>query len=1232
MQNDREANKEDKKKMKKESVSLMGLFSAADRVDYILMFLGTFGTCVHGGTLPLFFVFFGKMLDSLGNLSTDSTAISSRVSKNALYLVYLGFVNLVSAWMGVACWMQTGERQTARLRINYLKSILAKDITFFDTEARDSNFIFHISSDTILVQDAIGDKTGHVLRYLCQFIAGFVIGFLSVWQLTLLTLAVVPLIAIAGGGYAVIMSTISKKSEAAYADAGKVAEEVLSQVRTVYAYVGEKKAVNSYSKSLKKALKLGKRSGLAKGLGVGLTYGLLFCAWALLFWYASLLVRHGKTNGAKAFTTILNVIYSGFSLGQAAPSLSAISKGRVAAANIFRMIGNNTLQGSEKLDNGTTLQNVSGNIEFHQVSFAYPSRPNMVFENLSFTINSGKTFAFVGPSGSGKSTIISLVQRFYEPKSGEILLDGNDIKSLKLKWLRKQMGLVSQEPALFATTIASNILLGKEDAHMDQIIEAAKAANADNFIKSLPDGYSTQVGEGGTQLSGGQKQRIAIARAVLRNPKILLLDEATSALDAESEKIVQQALDNIMEKRTTIVIAHRLSTIRNVDKILVLRNGQVIETGSHAELISRGGDYANLVNCQEPDPQSVMLESCKSLAGSLSSRRVASSRRTSSFRDDQEKTNEKDSNQEILSSSSMVWELIKLNVPEWSYALLGSIGAVLAGAQPALFSTGIAYVLNLFYSPFPSVIKRDVEKVAIVFVGVGVVTPLIYLLQHYFYTLMGERLTSRVRLSLFSAVLSNEVGWFDMEDNNTGSLTSILAADATLVRSALADRLSTIVQNLSLTFTALAVAFFYSWRVAAVVTACFPLLIAASLTEQLFLKGFGGDYTRAYSKATSVAREAIENIRTVASFGAEKTISEQFACELRKPTKNAFLRGHISGFGYGLSQCLAFCSYALGLWYISVLIKREETNFADSIKSFMVLLVTAYSVAETLALTPDIVKGTQALRSVFRVLHRETEIHPDKPNSILVTQIKGNIEFRNVGFAYPARLDIPIFQNLNLKVSAGKSLAVVGPSGSGKSTVIGLIMRFYDVNYGNLCIDGQDIKTLNLRSLRKKLALVQQEPALFSTTIYENIKYGNENASEAEIIEAAKAANAHEFISRMEEGYRTHVGEKGVQLSGGQKQRVAIARAVLKDPSVLLLDEATSALDTTSEKLVQEALDKLMKGRTTVLVAHRLSTIRKADTIAVLHKGRVVEKGSHRELVSKSDGFYKKLTSLQEVV
>ena len=400
--------------------------------------------------------------------------------------------------------------------------------------------------------------------------------------------------------------------------------------------------------------------------------------------------------------------------------------------------------------------------------------------------------------------------------------------------------------------------------------------------------------------------------------------------------------------------------------------------------------------------------------------------------------------------------------------------------------------------------------------------------------------------------------------------------------------------------------------------------------QQLFLKGLGGDYGHAYSRATSLAREAIANIRTVAAFSAEDRISIQFASELNKPNKQAFMRGHISGFGYGVTQLFAFCSYALGLWYASILIKQKESNFGDIMKSFMVLIVTALAIAETLALTPDIVKGSQALGSVFSILQRRTAISPNDPNSKMVSDIKGEIEFKNVCFNYPMRPDITIFQNLNLKISAGKSLAVVGQSGSGKSTVIALVMRFYDPTSGSVLIDECDIRSLNLRSLRLRIGLVQQEPALFSTTVYENIKYGKEEASEIEVMKAARAANAHEFISRMPEGYRTQVGERGVQLSGGQKQRVAIARAILKDPSILLLDEATSALDTVSERLVQEALDKLMEGRTTILVAHRLSTVRDADSIAVLQNGRVAEVGSHERLISKPGSIYKQLVSLQQ--
>lgn len=400
--------------------------------------------------------------------------------------------------------------------------------------------------------------------------------------------------------------------------------------------------------------------------------------------------------------------------------------------------------------------------------------------------------------------------------------------------------------------------------------------------------------------------------------------------------------------------------------------------------------------------------------------------------------------------------------------------------------------------------------------------------------------------------------------------------------------------------------------------------------QQLFLKGFGGDYTQAYGRATNVAREAIANIRTVAAFGAEDRIATQFASELNQPNKQALLRGHISGFGYGVSQLFAFCSYALGLWYASVLIRHKYSNFGDIIKSFMVLIITALSVAETLALAPDIVKGSQALGSVFSILQRKTAINRDDPTSLVVNDVEGEIEFRSVSFTYPTRPHVTILKDLNLKISAGRSLAIVGQSGSGKSTAISLVMRFYDPSSGAVLIDGLDIRSLNLRSLRQKIGLVQQEPALFSTTIYENIRYGKEEASEIEIMKAARAANAHGFISRMPEGYQTQVGDRGIQLSGGQKQRVAIARAILKDPSILLLDEATSALDPASEKLVQDALDTLMEGRTTILIAHRLSTIRNANTIAVLQHGKVVEMGHHQQLIMRPGSIYLQLVSLQQ--
>eukprot|EP00475_Leptophrys_vorax_P021223 TRINITY_DN2894_c1_g2_i1.p1 TRINITY_DN2894_c1_g2~~TRINITY_DN2894_c1_g2_i1.p1 ORF type:complete len:437 (-),score=7.35 TRINITY_DN2894_c1_g2_i1:34-1266(-) len=403
----------------------------------------------------------------------------------------------------------------------------------------------------------------------------------------------------------------------------------------------------------------------------------------------------------------------------------------------------------------------------------------------------------------------------------------------------------------------------------------------------------------------------------------------------------------------------------------------------------------------------------------------------------------------------------------------------------------------------------------------------------------------------------------------------------------------------------------------------------AALMEQQFLSGFAGNQSRAHARATTVAAEAVANIRTVAAFGAEDKVLALFTARLAGPLKRSFVRGQIGGAGFGLSQFFMYSSYALALWYGSTLIPNTS-SYSSVLKAFFVLIMTSMSIAESLTLAPDIAKGSVAVRSVFRTTDRTPRILPDDPTAAVLTAVRGEIEIRNVSFAYPTRPDVHVLQEVSLRADPGQVLALVGPSGSGKSSVVALLERFYDPTSGAVMIDGRDIRDVQLRSLRAFIGLVSQEPALFATSIRDNILYGREQAGEAEMVEAAKAANVHTFISSLPDGYDTQVGERGVQMSGGQKQRIAIARAVLKDPAVLLLDEATSALDAESEGVVQAALQRVMVGRTTVVVAHRLSTIRSADRIAVLQGGHLVEQGAHNDLIHKEDGAYATLVRLQQ--
>ncbi|KAI9177520.1 hypothetical protein LWI28_016288 [Acer negundo] len=1038
---------EEGKKQAQRSVPLLKLFKFADTYDCVLMLLGSIGACLHGASVPIFFIYFGKLINIIGLAYLFPKTAAPKVAKYSLDFVYLSVAILFSSWLEVACWMHTGERQAAKMRMAYLRSMLNQDISLFDTEASTGVVIAAITSDIIVVQDALSEKVGNFMHYISRFISGFIIGFARVWQISLVTLSIVPLIALAGGIYAFVATGLIARVRKSYVKAGEIAQEVIGNVRTVQAFSGEERAVRSYKEALANTYKYGRKAGLAKGLGLGSLHCVLFLSWSLLVWFTSIIVHKQIANGGDSFTTMLNVVIAGLSLGQAAPDISAFIRAKAAAYPIFEMIERNTISKASSKP-GQKLDKLYGHIEFKDVCFSYPSRPDVaIFNKLRLDIPAGKIVALVGGSGSGKSTVISLMERFYEPLSGEILLDGNNISELDLKWLRQQIGLVNQEPALFATTIRENILYGKDDATIEEITRAARLSEAISFINNLPDRFETQVGERGIQLSGGQKQRIAISRAIVKNPSILLLDEATSALDAESEKSVQEALDRVMVGRTTVVVAHRLSTIRNADVIAVVQGGKIVETGSHEELISNPNSaYSALIRLQETASQGPTIGRALSVKNS----RDSSLRRTSfgaSFHSDKESVLSRsvvDAMEPVKSKNVSAKKMYSMVRPDWMYGVFGTIGGLIAGAQMPLFALGVSQALVSFYSDWETTC-HEVKKIAILFCCGAVITVIVHAIEHLSFGIMGERLTLRVREMMFSAILRNEIGWFDDINNTSSMLASRLESDATLLKTVVVDRSTILIQNVGLVVASFIISFMLNWRITLVVIATYPLVISGHISEKLFMQGYGGNLSKAYLKANMLAGEAI------------------------------------AGIFYGISQFFIFSSYGLALWYGSVLMDKELSSFKSVMKSFMVLIVTALAMGETLALAPDLLKGNQMVASVFEVIERKTQVMGDKGEEL--RNVEGTIELKGVHFSYPSRPDVVIFKDLDLRVRAGKT--------------------------GKVMIDGKDIKKLNMKSLRKHIAFVQQEPALFATSIYENILYGKEEASEGEVIEAAKLANAH---------------------------------------------------------------------------------------------------------------------------
>ncbi|KAI5341077.1 hypothetical protein L3X38_020351 [Prunus dulcis] len=1225
--------------------SVRSVFMHADGVDKCFMILGLFGSLGDGFSTPLVLLITSRLMNNIGGSSTSAQdAFLHNINKNAVALLYLACGSFVCCFLEGYCWTRTGERQAARMRVRYLKAVLRQDVGYFDLHVTStSEVITSVSNDSLVIQDVLSEKLPNFLMNASMFSGSYVAAFIMLWKLAIVGFPFVVLLIIPGLMYGRTLMGLARQIREEYNKAGSIAEQAISSIRTVYAFVGENKTISEFSAALQGSVKLGLNQGLAKGLAIG-SNGVVFAIWSFMSYYGSRMVMYHGARGGTVFAVGASIAVGGLALGAGLSNLKYFSEASSAAERIMEVIRRVPKIDSDNME-GEILEEVSGEVEFKHVEFAYPSRPeSIIFKDFNLTVPAGKTVALVGGSGSGKSTVISLLQRFYDPLGGEILLDGVAINKLQLKWLRSQMGLVSQEPALFATSIKENILFGKEDAEIEQVMDAGKAANAHNFISQLPQGYDTQVGERGVQMSGGQKQRIAIARAIIKKPRILLLDEATSALDSESERVVQEALDKAAVGRTTIIIAHRLSTIRNADVIAVVQNGQVMETGSHDELSRiEDGHYTSLVRLQQTEkqkgPEELGSSSISNDIHSTSSRRLSlvsrsssansfAQGRASSLAGDQE--NKEEFDQQKLPVPSFR-RLLALNLPEWKQAILGCLSATLFGAVQPAYAFSMGSMVSVYFLTDHDEIKAKTRTYALCFLGLAIFSLLVNVCQHYNFAYMGECLTKRVRERMLSKILTFEVGWFDQDENSSGAICSRLAKDANVVRSLVGDRMALVVQTISAVVVACTMGLVIAWRLALVMIAVQPLIIVCFYTRRVLLKSMSRKAIKSQEESSKLAAEAVSNLRTITAFSSQDRLLKMLEKAQEGPRRESIRQSWFAGIGLACSQSLTTVTWAFDFWYGGKLVAKGYVHAKQLFETFLVLVSTGRVIADAGSMTTDLAKGSDAVGSVFAVLDRYTKIEPEDPESLEPKRIVGHIELRDVHFAYPARPDVMIFKGFSIKIESGKSTALVGQSGSGKSTIIGLIERFYDPIKGVVKIDGRDVKSYHLRSLRKHIALVSQEPTLFAGTIRENIVYGvSDKVDELEIVEAARAANAHDFIAGLKDGYDTWCGDRGVQLSGGQKQRIAIARAILRNPVVLLLDEATSALDSQSEKVVQDALERVMVGRTSVVVAHRLSTIQNCDLITVLDKGKVVEKGTHSSLLSKGPtGAYYSLVSLQ---